>query len=194
MGLVIALSCASTAACTRSSDNSSAGRGSPSASSTQAQGYPFDTTTPGDDLLAPEVRRFEFGREAPVSWRLPTFYAAGETDETSTTIEVGDIRYGIQVVGGTGTTPRALAQKVAGRLDAAGGAVRDVELGGRDWVAVTDSIDDFTTVVLYGALPGGVVIGAGLTATEPIDDLPPERIAELHQTLLSIQLDPAPTG
>lgn len=165
-----------------------------SSASSESASYPFDTSGDGDDLLAPEVRRFEFGPEAPLSWRLPAFYAAGETDETSTTIKVGDVRYGIQVVGGTGTTPQARAEEAAGQLDAPDGAVHDVRLGDRDWVAVTDSSDEFTTVVLYGALPGGVVIGAALTATEPLDDVPPERVAELHQTLLSIQLDPAPAS
>jgi hypothetical protein len=175
------------AACGGSSDEPAS-----SATSAVSDGYPFDTSDEGDDLLSPEVRRFEFGREAPLSWRLPAFYAAGETDETSTTIEVGDVRYGIQVTAGTSTSPRAAAEQFAERLgDDVDDVVHDVKLGGRDWVAVVSEGEAISHVVLYGALPGGVVIGAGLTATQPLDDVPPERIAELHQTLLSIQLDPA---
>jgi hypothetical protein len=194
VGLLIVAVGLPLAAC-GSSEGPPRGTSSSSASSGTADGYPFDTSDEGDDLLAPEVRRFEFDREAPLSWRLPAFYAAGETDETSTTLKVGDVRYGIQVTAGTSTSPRAAAEQFAERLgDDVGDVVHDVKLGGRDWVAVVSDARTISHVVLYGALPGGVVIGAGLSATQPLDDVPPKRVAELHQTLLSIQLDPAPAS
>jgi hypothetical protein len=178
------------AGCSGSSDEPSSSATS-SAAPAVSEGYPFDTADEGDDLLAPEVRRFEFGREAPLAWRLPAFYATGETDETSTTLKVGDVRYGIQVTAGTTTSPRAAAEQFAERLGDDDDVIHDVELGGRDWVAVVSGGETISHVVLYGALPGGIVIGAGLTARQPLDDVPPERVAELHQTLLSIELDPS---
>jgi hypothetical protein len=158
-----------------------------SASATAADGYPFDTSDVGDDLLATEVRTFQAGNDDPFSWRFPQFYAGGESDETSTTIEVDDVLYGLQAGAATETSPRAKAEEFAGRLDPGDAEIHDVRLGGRDWVAAVTDSDSISHVVLYGSLPGGIVVGGGFSATGPLADVPPERIAELHQMVLSIE-------
>lgn len=163
------------------------------ATSTSAS-YPFDTSVDGDDLLAPDARQSDFGGSAPVAWRFPTFYADGESDETSTSVERGDVLFTLLVQAGTGTTPRATAEKLAERIGEGADTVQDVELGGRDWVAVVAESASGSRVTLFGSLPGGVVVGSTFTASVPLADVPPERIAELQQTASSIQLQPAPAG
>jgi hypothetical protein len=157
-----------------------------STSSTSAT-YPFDTSADGDDLLAADVRRSDFGGAAPVSWRFPTFYAGGESDETSTFVKRGDVLFTLLVQAGAGTTPRATAEKLAARIGKDADPVQDVRLGGRDWLAVVGESDAGSRVTLFGSLPGGIVVGATFTASVPLADVPPERIDELQQTALSIR-------
>ncbi|AWB92842.1 hypothetical protein [Aeromicrobium chenweiae] len=160
------------------------------ASTAAAEGYPFDTSDVGDDLLVDKRSSSTFGGKAPMSWRFPTFYAEGETDETSTTIEVDDVRFGLLAVASTSSTPRAKAEEFASRLRLGkGGGIYDVTIGGRDWVAVVDDGDDFSQVVLLGAFPGQIVAGAGFTAQAPLADVPPERIDELHEMAQSIEVE-----
>lgn len=190
VGLMVAVLGLSLASCGGSSDEPSAAATS-KAAATPADGYPFDTSDQGDDLLSAEVKKSDFGGAAPISWRFPKFYADGEADETSTFVEADGVTFALLAVASTGSTPRAKAEELADRLRVGDEAIHDVSIGGRDWIAVVDDDDVLSQVVLLSAFPGGIVAGAGFTANEHLDKVPPERIAELHQTLLSIQPEPA---
>jgi hypothetical protein len=189
VGLTVAVLGLSLASCGGSSDEPSAAATSKAAAPTD--GYPFDTSDQGDDLLSAEVKTSDFGGAAPISWRFPKFYADGEADETSTFVEVDEVTFALLAVASTGSTPRAKAEELADRLRVGDEAIHDVSIGGRDWVAVVDDDDVLSQVVLLGAFPGRVVAGAGFTAGEHLDKVPPERIAELHQMVQSIQPEPA---
>lgn len=129
----------------------------------------------------------DFGPDVSVSWQFPFSYADGSTDETSSSVELDGVRYGIQVVAGADGTPRSKAEELVARLGGQPTGIQDVQLDGRDWVAVVDDGEPVRRVVLLGSLPGGVVTGAIFTADVPVAEVPEERIAELHQTVLSIQ-------
>lgn len=150
-------------------------------------GYPYDTSTTGDDLLQADRVEHVFGSDVPVSWQFPLSYADGSTDETSSSVEAGEVRYGIQVVAGADGTPRSKAEELVARLGGQPTGIQDVQLDGRDWVAVVDDGEPVRRVVLLGSFPDGVVAGAILTADVPLAEVPEERIAELHQTVLSIR-------
>ncbi|MRJ76846.1 hypothetical protein GEV29_09885 [Aeromicrobium sp. SMF47] len=161
----------------------------PQAAATTAaeEGYPYDTSNVGEDLLAAErtSHTFRFGGDSPILWRFPASYAAGKADETASSIETGGVQYEIRVVTGIGTSPREQAEESAkGR----GAAIHEVRLGGRDWLAVVDDGEELSILTLFGSFPGGVVNGALLSASAPLADVPPERIDELHQMAQSIEV------
>ncbi|AWB92843.1 hypothetical protein C3E78_11865 [Aeromicrobium chenweiae] len=192
VGLVLTVSGLSLTACSGSDKEQQ--KPAAGASTAAAEGYPFDTSDGGDDLLSAARTSFSFGKDAPTSWRFPAFYADGETDETSGTIKVDGVRYGIQVVAGTGTTPQARAEKLAAQLDVGKDGIHEVSLGGRVWVAVVDEGTSLSQVVLYGSFPRGVVAGAGFSADVPLKDIPAERIDELHQMVQSIEIEAGSSG
>lgn len=169
---------------TRSGPSTSSEAGSDAAAD---GGYPFDTSTTGDDLLQADRVEHGFGPDVPVTWRFPLSYADGTTDETSSSVEAGEARYGLQVVAGAEGTPRSKAEELVTRLGGQTASIQDVRLEGRDWVAVVDDGEPVRRVVLLGSLPDGVVAGAIFTADVPLTEVPEERVAELHQTVLSIR-------
>lgn len=187
--VIVVLGC-SLAACSDSEEEPSAGASSKptaTASSSPSVGYPFDTSDEGDDLLVDKRSSSTFGGNAPTSWRFPSFYADGTTDETSTTTEVGGVTFGLLAVASTGSTSRAKAEEFATRVRVGEEGVHEVNIGGRDWVAVVDEGTGLSRVVLLGDFPGGVTAGASFTADVPLADVPPERVAELHQMVQSIE-------
>ncbi|MRJ76845.1 hypothetical protein GEV29_09880 [Aeromicrobium sp. SMF47] len=186
-GVVAAVLTVSLASC---SDSEKEQKPAAGASKTAAEeGYPYDTSDVGDDLLVEKRSSSSFGGNAPASWRFPAFYANGTTDETSTTTEVDGVTFGLLAVASTGSTPRKKAEEYATRLDKGTEIVQEVSLGGRDWVAVVDDGKVLTRVLLLTGFPGGVTAGAVLTADVPLADVPPERIDELHQVAQSIQIE-----
>lgn len=148
-----------------------------------SDGYPFDTSDTGDDRLSPERLSYEFDPDAVVSWQFPTFYDDGESDEISTFVKVGDVRSSLLVVAEAGTAPEDFAD----RLEASDEETYEIQLGGRDFVAVVSESPTQTKVAIFGALPDGPAAGVSFDTNAPLADIPPERIAELHQTALSIQ-------
>ncbi|AWB92841.1 hypothetical protein C3E78_11855 [Aeromicrobium chenweiae] len=183
-GVVAAVLSVSLASC---SDSDREQKPAAGASRAAEQGYPYDTSNVGEDLLAAEQtsHTFRFGGDSPMSWQFPASYAEGKADETSSSVEIDGVLYGIRVVAGVGTSPREQAEESAkGR----GVAIQEVRLGGRDWLAVVDDGEEFSNVTLFGSFPGGVVAGALLSASAPLKDVPAERIDELHQMARSIEV------
>lgn len=181
------------------SDSGSESAESPSGDSSSSaegasDGYPYDLSDPGDDLLVSSRRGVVIsGTDTEMSWQWPASYDVQDAQQATNS----DADATFTLTTGAkpdGTDPRTEAEStVADAEEGVETQVDEVVVADREfWVATVDAGEGSLSLRAFFFSPRGqqATYAVLLTSEAGLADTPEERVDELHQMVASLEFEP----
>lgn len=148
------------------------------------------TAAPEDDLLDDVRVGVELrGVDRSISWRFPEAYERNGARQAR--LSADGVDYEITVGAEPGTTQQQAGERLVEQDGGLGAEVEDVEVAGRSFTRAGFSTPRRSLQGWFVTPRGSTsTVAVLLTASTSLDDVPPERLAELEQLLASLELGP----